>query len=49
MLITIIGNNMRVIILSSLVAIGIASVSYYVLGGMAVVTVSELSRSLVRL
>ena len=40
---------MRVITLSSLVAIGITIVSYYVLGGMAVDNVSALSGSSVRL
>ena len=41
---------MRVIILSSVVAIGIAIVSYYVLGGMAVVdAATALSEPSVRL
>jgi len=40
---------MRVIILSSAAAIGIAIVSYYVLGGMAVDTAAALSGSSVRL
>ena len=40
---------MRVIVLSSLVAIGIAIVSYYGLGRMAVDTASALSGSSVRL
>ncbi len=40
---------MRVIILSSLVAVCIAIVSYYVLDGMSVDTASALSGSSVRL
>ena len=40
---------MRVIILSSIVAIGIAIVSYYVLNGIAVDTATALSGSSVRL
>jgi len=40
---------MRVIILSSVVAIGIAIVSYYVLGGMAVDAAEALSEPSVRL
>jgi hypothetical protein len=40
---------MRVIILSSVVEIGIAIVSYYVLGGMAVDAAAALSEPSVRL
>ncbi len=40
---------MRVIILSSIVAIGIAIVSYYVLDGMSVDTAAAFSGSSVRL